>query len=860
MAVKFSNNAVTTLSAGISAGATSFTVASASTFPTLGASDWTYVSLTSEVVKVTAISGTTFTCDATSTAHVSGESVELRMTAEILNDVALGDDESLDAISNASAITGNAVDVFIYDTSNDSDGGAWRKRTQATSWYNETLNTSTRGSRKEFPSVAVIVAESNKVTIYDGDTPDLDMWMVFTVGGSDHDTSQMLGDTGNIRAITMLNGTLPVASGSWFRYVSFVADESRRLSTSTDRIFKGNISARNSQLGTTTGGLGQSIINQVGNDVAMTVLPNAPIDSTTGLPIPTIAVGTNGGVSVIKDDGSVVDITGAWSRNFNVKFTDDNKLLYQVGNAAGQGQYRLAEIPTSDYSSGSGSISTNVVLGGTQTYGPSVVPYITDYSGGDYLIQATDSYDLSLSGGRRVIKYARQDATENSMVNYLTSTYNSGYMTGDIKGAWLSDTDTTNVVGTELVTNGTFDTDTTGWTAETGGSSIAWNASGYIDVTRLNSPTAGVFTVQQAITGLVVGRVYYITGTIITASVQASILVGDDNTGTPIYTDSHILYSNNAETNGFGTFPAEAKLVFRATATTMYIGLGARSDATGTATFDNISVRIADADRSVNNNGLQVNGTITKTAVATGADLVAYSGFSASNYLEQPYNSDLDFGTGDFSVMGWTTLSVLGGTKAIIGVGDLSGSNGGWLLGYQATGIFRVWEAATTSHSINLISSTSIAPLNVWTHVCFSRTNGVMKISVNGVSESVVSDARTMTHTNAVLNIGISDNGAYPNDVGSLALWRISATAPTAAQILEIYNAERPMFTENANVTLHGTSDAVTALSFDDSNEELVVATSGGLSVFKGLIRVDEEDGNFTEVSQQGGMRIVEKA
>ena len=88
MSVKFSNNAVTTLSAGVSAGATSFTVASASTFPTLSGSDWTYVSLTSEVVKVTAISGTTFTCDATSTAHASGESVELRMTAELLNDFA----------------------------------------------------------------------------------------------------------------------------------------------------------------------------------------------------------------------------------------------------------------------------------------------------------------------------------------------------------------------------------------------------------------------------------------------------------------------------------------------------------------------------------------------------------------------------------------------------------------------------------------------------------------------------------------------------------------------------------------------------------------------------------------------------
>jgi hypothetical protein len=61
----------------------------------------------------------------------------------------------------------------------DSDGGAWRKRTQHTSWYNETLNTATRGSRKEFPAVAVIVAESNQVTIYDGDDPDLPMWMVF---------------------------------------------------------------------------------------------------------------------------------------------------------------------------------------------------------------------------------------------------------------------------------------------------------------------------------------------------------------------------------------------------------------------------------------------------------------------------------------------------------------------------------------------------------------------------------------------------------------------------------------------------------------------------------------------------------
>ena len=88
MSVKFSNNAVTSLSAGITSGATSFDVVAGAAFPSLGASDWTYVTLTSEVVKVTAVVGNTFTCDATTAGHSLGESVELRMTAELLNDFA----------------------------------------------------------------------------------------------------------------------------------------------------------------------------------------------------------------------------------------------------------------------------------------------------------------------------------------------------------------------------------------------------------------------------------------------------------------------------------------------------------------------------------------------------------------------------------------------------------------------------------------------------------------------------------------------------------------------------------------------------------------------------------------------------
>jgi len=100
MAVKFSNNASTTLASAINTTVTSITVTDASSFPTLGAGDYTYVTLDAdtipasrEVVKVTAIVGNVLTVvrgqDGTSaTAFDAGVAVELRLTAALLNDVA----------------------------------------------------------------------------------------------------------------------------------------------------------------------------------------------------------------------------------------------------------------------------------------------------------------------------------------------------------------------------------------------------------------------------------------------------------------------------------------------------------------------------------------------------------------------------------------------------------------------------------------------------------------------------------------------------------------------------------------------------------------------------------------------------
>ena len=63
---------------------------------------------------------------------------------------------SYDAIDESK--TDDVVDLMVYDTRRDSDRGVWRKNTSSLSWYNETLNTATRGSRREFPQVALIAA------------------------------------------------------------------------------------------------------------------------------------------------------------------------------------------------------------------------------------------------------------------------------------------------------------------------------------------------------------------------------------------------------------------------------------------------------------------------------------------------------------------------------------------------------------------------------------------------------------------------------------------------------------------------------------------------------------------------------
>jgi len=122
MAVKFANNAYSTLSAGITDVATSFDVASVSTFPTIGVSDHMYLSIVGsayvEIIKVTGVSGTTLTVvrgqdGTTGTAHDSGDRVELRVTTAMLEDAIA--DSNADAFKNIT----DGTNIIVADSTSD---------------------------------------------------------------------------------------------------------------------------------------------------------------------------------------------------------------------------------------------------------------------------------------------------------------------------------------------------------------------------------------------------------------------------------------------------------------------------------------------------------------------------------------------------------------------------------------------------------------------------------------------------------------------------------------------------------------------------------------------------------------------
>jgi len=319
----------------------------------------------------------------------------------------------------ASTLAANAVDWVVYDTAKDSDGGKWRKRCQALSWYNEPLNTATRGATKEFPAKVLIVAEAAKVTIYDLTSPAVPMWMVF------NQTSW--GMKANVfgSSVSMNGGHLLIGDAvSGMTAVNFIGDSAMLYLAPNAYRLRNNIANRNvAAAGADIVGTG--IVNSAVNSVAITVLDDAPIGSN-GLPVPTIAVGTAGGLSVINNDGNVVN-----SVNSGVvqKVNFFGSSIYS-GIDTGQ-RFRIYE----DYSTGSFTDVAPVFS--------SLASNILGVSNASSVVTTADggtAYKTNIVGV--VLLRPNPLDTRASLVAIVANSYNTGYMVGDIRRCFLANSKT----------------------------------------------------------------------------------------------------------------------------------------------------------------------------------------------------------------------------------------------------------------------------------------------------------------------------------------------------------------------------------------------------------------------------------
>ena len=105
------------------------------------------------------------------------------------------------------------------------------------------------------------------------------------------------------------------------------------------------------------------------------------------------------------------------------------------------------------------------------------------------------------------------------MVSHSTSDYATGWMNGDIKLATLSDTDDTDVTGSELVTNGDFEGNvTTGWSGVTLGTFATSNTQAHSGTYSLHAVASGAAGMAHTNVTVVVGKTYTISAWVYVAN------------------------------------------------------------------------------------------------------------------------------------------------------------------------------------------------------------------------------------------------------------------------------------------------------------------------------------------------------
>jgi len=290
----------------------------------------------------------------------------------------------------------------------------------------------------------------------------------------------------------------------------------------------------------------------------------------------------------------------------------------------------------------------------------------------------------------------------------------------------------TQPTGSELITNGTFDSNVSGWTVTDTGT-IVRQSDGTAKVTRGSSAEV----VYQDIT-TVVGTTYEL-------SVDITDIAGSHG---QIYVRSTYHSGSLNTTIGYSFYTGTYKGTFTADTTTTRIILYAHPS--GSTSYDNISVKATTIrDYSADIKGSGTNKTFTPAGDAgvrnpNGASGLHVNGYYGSalhfdgtgDYFDAGSSSDFDFGSGDFTVEYWQYANSFAAAPGL-GIWDNANNQRSWLIYQNSSRLPRFYTSVDGTNSIAINASSPTIPTNQWNHFCMERNGSNLVGYVNGVCVGV---------------------------------------------------------------------------------------------------------------------------
>ena len=759
------------------------------------------------------------------------------------NSVGEIDIEKVKARVSARTGAGTLYKIFVYNTKNDSDGGAWRHRTQDTSWYNEGVS-EIRGARKEFPSVAIIVVTNNEIVIYDGDDPNLSMWMVFPsftagyslIGGNhDHD----------FRSVAALNGKMVSCNvpGGWNHggivQVDFIKDDAMATNHAGNKRWVVGIQKRgqfsNGYYQPLNQGSAYYLVDNSAQDISMGVQPNSRVDPDTGLPVPTIGIISRGGntgssaVCVMRDDGKIFDIkatTSGYTEPREVKISGN--FMYVLTDP--RIVYRFALPWNSDTSGGTFVGATGVEFLSNLTW------YPDDVANNCHLaVSNAQEQNVAVGTPQELIIIDPAESNSNPLGvsdhgrkhALIAKDYNTGWLIGDVRCSALNSTNSTSLTATNVTSNWAT---ASNWQYQSQKITLASDGAGGINITHADAGGTYVYSYLQF--SVDANSDYVI-------QVEFSAYNGSD-----LFVSPAPYNGSNQKINIHGV-PGTSKggQFTTGSDTTLYLHLNQNS--TTTTTIKQITVQKVDnteRDRTYKRQSFLTVGTINRAPVNPGCELMYYQPANSSSYLEAPMSTtslglDMNFSNA-FYMNYWANEA----GKMMIEKWYSAGYNNTVLM--MTVGADYVALRSKAGPNTGSISVTN-SGWNMYT----TTYNGSNKLQVykNGhlladyTSTISNQDARIILFANSYNGNGGAEyvKSYSVTSAAKMALARVGQTELTEAQILKMYHDEKLLFTPNAECSLYGSSSAVTAVAYDHENNHLHVGTSSGRSEFVGFKRIN---------------------